>query len=47
MNNMYGKPIGTRLPLLDGTTGIKAHKILGKVAVGVVRSTENFQGTHL
>jgi len=38
-------------PLSGGTIGTKAHKILEKVAVGVVRETErvpqNFQGTHI
>jgi len=36
--------------LSDGTIGTKAHKILGKVTVGVYShagSPENFQGTHI
>jgi len=34
---MYGEPIGTHQRFLHGTIGTKAHKISGKVAVGVVR----------
>jgi len=44
---MYGRPIGTHAlgTLSDGTIETKSHKILRKVAVGVVR--ESFQGTHI
>jgi len=33
---MYGWPIATHQRFSDGTIGAEAHKILGKVAVGVV-----------
>ena len=39
---MYGGPIGTHQvtnALSDSTIGTKAHKMLGKVVVGVVRES--------
>jgi len=42
---MYVGLIGTHQHFSDGTIGTKAHKVY--VAVGIVRESESFQGTHI